>query len=106
MVVNEDDLARNAVPHDRGAPREVCSLVEGARVEPDFDAWGADLVPAVTDVVSHHVEGRGVGFDCDVSPRVSFLVVRDGLGVTVARGLRGGLSVAWGRGSVASTRRS
>ena len=60
--------------------------MEGAWVEPHFDAGGAYLVAAVTDMVGHHVESRGIWFDRDVSPRISFLVVRGSVRVIMLGG--------------------
>ena len=57
--------------------------MEGTWVKPHFDAWGADLVAAVADMVGHHVESRGIWFDRDVSPRINFLVVGSGVQVTI-----------------------
>ena len=83
MVVDKDDpsvvlidgFIRDAVPEDRGAPWKIRSLMYGAWVKPDFHTWGTDLSPAVSDVVSDHVECRGVGVNSDVGPRVDFCVV-------------------------------
>ena len=51
MIVDEDDpsvfmistVICDSVAHDSGAPRQVSSIMEGAGVEPDLDAWGVDL---------------------------------------------------------------
>ena len=101
MVVDENDpsvllagdIARNAVAHDCGAPREIGSLVEGARVEPDLHAWGADLGSTVTDVVRDHVESGRLVVDSDMFPWICLFVVSGRLGAAVSWAVRNWLPV-------------
>ena len=74
--------------------------MEGAWIEPDLDAWSADLGTAIADMIGNHVECRGVWFDRDMSPRIDFLVVRSSTGVAVAWEVRVGWSIAWGGGAI------
>ena len=75
----------DAVPLNSGAPRQIGTVVELARIKPDLHPGGVDLVPYVADVVRDDVESRGRVLGLDVCPRVRDDVVSVGVLLVAVR---------------------